>query len=180
MSVTVKWGTERLSFALPAPSTPLSHVRKALSDYTHLDAFKLIYNGAILKDDDTPISAYRIHANSTLQLIPITAAPQPQPQLQPVSATEAAVVTQIQAEVASVRQNLTPDLNRILQTQVSDKKDELRVGELLLQALLRIDGISPERSWDQARAERKAAVKEIQSLLDILDAHKAKSAAARR
>ena len=52
------------------------------------------------------------------------------------------------------------------------KPGELRQSnaELLLQALLRVDGIVPERDWNTARADRRAAVKHIQGLLDQLDA----------
>lgn len=44
-----------------------------------------------------------------------------------------------------------------------------RLGELLLQSLLRLDAISAEGEWEEARKERKGAVKEVQSLLDRLD-----------
>ena len=40
---------------------------------------------------------------------------------------------------------------------------------MLLQALLRLDAIAPEQEWAIARSDRKAAVKELQSLLDQLD-----------
>lgn len=48
-------------------------------------------------------------------------------------------------------------------------QDHTRLGELLLQSLLRLDAIAPERDWPTARAERKAAVREVQELLDNLD-----------
>ncbi|KAJ3503380.1 hypothetical protein NMY22_g18268 [Coprinellus aureogranulatus] len=41
--------------------------------------------------------------------------------------------------------------------------------KLLLQSLLRLDGIAPERDWHTARKARKEAVKEVQALLDCLD-----------
>ena len=51
----------------------------------------------------------------------------------------------------------------------AQEKDHARLGELLLQSLLRLDGIAAEGEWEQARRERKAAVKEVQMLLDRLD-----------
>jgi len=44
-----------------------------------------------------------------------------------------------------------------------------RLGELLLQALLRIDILPMDPTWPDARAERKRAVKTVQGLLDRLD-----------
>ena len=44
-----------------------------------------------------------------------------------------------------------------------------RLGEELLQALLRLDVLSLDGSWTSARTERKSAVKTIQALLDRLD-----------
>ena len=41
--------------------------------------------------------------------------------------------------------------------------------ELLLQSLLRLDAITAEGEWENARKERKGAVKEVQALLDRLD-----------
>jgi hypothetical protein len=44
-----------------------------------------------------------------------------------------------------------------------------RLGELLLQSLLRLDAVNAEGEWLEARKERKVAVKEVQRLLDRLD-----------
>lgn len=53
---------------------------------------------------------------------------------------------------------------------VSQKKEHIRLGELLLQSLLRLDGVTPDTQWEDARRERKDAVREVQTLLDQLDA----------
>lgn len=44
-----------------------------------------------------------------------------------------------------------------------------RLGELLLQSLLRLDVINMDGTWTDARKERKVAVKTVQGLLDKLD-----------
>lgn len=49
------------------------------------------------------------------------------------------------------------------------EREHVRIGELLLQSLLRLDAISAEGEWELARRERKGAVKEVQGLLDRLD-----------
>ncbi|KAG6812024.1 hypothetical protein H0H92_004686 [Tricholoma furcatifolium] len=165
MTVTVKWGKERISFDLPAPDTPLYAVRKALSEYTHLsiDAFKLIHAGAIMKDDSAPISAYHLTPNSTIALI--GSADHHQAATSP---SERNVLSSIQSELSSVNTSLKPDLDAFLLAP-TDQKEHTRLGELLLQALLRLDGIAPEPAWEQARRERKDAVRQVQDMLDRLD-----------
>jgi hypothetical protein len=49
------------------------------------------------------------------------------------------------------------------------QQEHTRLGELLLQSLLRLDAITPESDWEDARAARKAAVKEVQADLEKLD-----------
>lgn len=194
MSVSVKYGRDRLSFAIPDPTTPVSAIRQSLADYTGLpyDGFKLIHKGAVIRDDNAPIAAYNITTSSVLQLIPTNheehyqyQQQQQQPQQQqPVqvappttSGAESAVLHTIHTELATVRSSLTPALNNLLlrvsssnqATSDKDRKEFLRIGELLLQSLLRLDAIVPDREWDTARAERRAAVKEVQGLLDTLD-----------
>ena len=44
-----------------------------------------------------------------------------------------------------------------------------RLGELLLQSLLRLDLLTLDGSWTEARQERKSAVREVQVMLDRLD-----------
>lgn len=48
-------------------------------------------------------------------------------------------------------------------------KEHSRLAELLLQSLLRLDAISADGGWDEARKMRKEAVREVQGLLDRLD-----------
>jgi hypothetical protein len=48
-------------------------------------------------------------------------------------------------------------------------KERLRLSELLLQSLLRLDAITTDSEWEEARKERKAGVKEVQTLLDRID-----------
>ncbi|EAU91021.1 hypothetical protein CC1G_03189 [Coprinopsis cinerea okayama7 len=180
MSVTVKFGRDRISLALPSPDTTLHAIKQSLADYTGLNAFKLIHKGAVMRDDNAPISAYRIHPGSVIQMIPVDESmPQPPPSNRQSATTdddENSVITTIHTELAMVRSTLAPDLNDLLgritnteKTSEKDKKEFLRIGELLLQSLLRLDGVTPDRDWVKAREERKKAVKEVQGLLDTLD-----------
>ena len=115
----------------------------------------------------------------------------------PERRTEETTIKQIQTELDKVRKTLQPDVDTFLSTlqgtatsdavppqpapkpskskpAASEKQPDLaqehvRLGEMLLQSLLRLDAINAEGEWEQARKERKLAVKEVQGLLDRLD-----------
>ncbi|KAF8637998.1 hypothetical protein AX16_010630 [Volvariella volvacea WC 439] len=180
MPVIVKWGRERLSFDLPSFDIPLGDLRSHIAQYIQLGPhdFKLIHKGALLKDDSVPLSSYHIQNNSTIVLVgskrdepqaPIPAAAPPQNSQQ-------STISTIQSELAAVRKQLTPAVESFLVAiaqgppSQTHHKEHTRLGELLLQSLLRLDAIVPETQWEDARRERKTAVKEVQSLLDRLDA----------
>ncbi|KAH8925038.1 hypothetical protein BT69DRAFT_1295960 [Atractiella rhizophila] len=56
------WGKERLQLPLPPPSTPLSNFRTLIAHRTGVLPHhqKLIFSGAVLKDDSAPLSAYHL------------------------------------------------------------------------------------------------------------------------
>ncbi|BGP32791.1 hypothetical protein JCM10296v2_004575 [Rhodotorula toruloides] len=58
--VEVQWGREKLRVPLPPPNSPLSTLRATLYNQTGVPPShqKLIYAGAVLKDDLSPLSAY--------------------------------------------------------------------------------------------------------------------------
>ncbi|KAI0949330.1 hypothetical protein AcW1_008974 [Taiwanofungus camphoratus] len=211
MSYVVKWGRERLHFPLPPPDTKLATLRHDLAAYTQLPAqsFKLIHAGAVMKDDNAPISAYGIKPSSTIALVggePLPAHPQrataklSAKARAPRERTEASTVAQIRSELDAVRATLQPSVDVFLSaldpaapvpapaptvaasapapqaagtaaaTPLPELEQEhVRLGELLLQALLRLDAITAEGEWEEARRERKGAVREVQALLDRLD-----------
>jgi len=107
--------------------------------------------------------------------------------------SEQSTLLAIQAEIESVRKSLQPAVTSFL-SSVSEavsgtleptadtntpavpalshedaKATHAQLGELLLQALLRLDAIAPESGWTEVRSARKGAVKEVQGLLDLLD-----------
>lgn len=66
-----------------------------------------------------------------------------------------------------VEANLAADLH-----SNDDSRDPTRLAhlsELLLQALLKLDGIQVESDWTEARTARKEGVRQVQNLLDRLD-----------
>ncbi|KAJ7497449.1 BAG domain-containing protein [Mycena latifolia] len=184
--VHLKWGTDRFTFDLPPPTTPLSAIRASVAQHTHLplDGFKLIHKGAVMKDDNAPISAYQLRQSSTIAVLEIGPPPaQPQQVPPPIpppkhksaapARTEQAVISTIQAELANVRAELSPAVDTLLASAPGHPnpktKEHIRLSELLLQSLLRLDAITTDGEWEAARRERKAAVKEVQALLDSLD-----------
>ncbi|KAF7315530.1 BAG domain-containing protein [Mycena indigotica] len=170
--VNVHWNRERYTFPLPPPETPLKAIREAIANITHLTDFKLIHKGAVMKDPETPISAYHIRETSTITVIeigqPPVAALKPTPPPPAAVRSEQSVISAIQSELATVRQDLSPAVDKLLLSTQPQPKEHLRLSELLLQALLRLDAISTGE-WEEARKERKVAVKEVQELLDRLD-----------
>ncbi|KAI0041604.1 hypothetical protein FA95DRAFT_1683116 [Auriscalpium vulgare] len=193
-SITVKWGRERLQIPLPPPDTKLAVLRATLAEQTHLppDGFKLIYAGAVMKDDNAPLSAYKLRPNTTMVLLDSSApaaSPAPAPR---APLTEASAISAFKAEVARVRDTLEPGVDALLRdiappptpasadptpspaptaagVTPAQTTEHTRLGELLLQALLRLDAIPVESAWTDARAERKGAVRTVQGVLDRLD-----------
>ncbi|CAA7261707.1 unnamed protein product [Cyclocybe aegerita] len=177
MPVTVHWGRDRFCFDLPPPDTKLAAIRNSIAAYTQLApaAFAIVHDGAVCADDNAPISVYHLRPNSALAIVANTEAPAP------FKNTEHAQIAAIQAELNTVNTALRPAHHQFIadlahQPRASLTKEHLRLSELLLQALLRFDAIVPERDWATARAHRKAAVKDLQSLLDQLDSAWAASA----
>ncbi|KDR75174.1 hypothetical protein GALMADRAFT_140708 [Galerina marginata CBS 339.88] len=170
MPVTVWWGRDRFEFELPAPETLLSAVRHSVAVYTQLPyaAFQIVHDGAVMADDNAPISAYHLRPNSSIAIVANADLPAPPKN------TEHAQIASIHAELAAARDHLFPAQHAFLRDlSLAPKsalaKEHSRIGELLLQALLRLDAIVPEPDWLIARADRKAAVKELQACLDQLD-----------
>ncbi|KAH9892907.1 hypothetical protein C8Q73DRAFT_77011 [Cubamyces lactineus] len=73
------------------------------------------------------------------------------------------------AASAPLPKPVSTDTGRSMSLGADMEQEHLRLGELLLQSLLRLDAINAEGEWEDARRERKGAVKEVQGLLDRLD-----------
>ena len=183
----------RLQFPLPSPDTKLAVIREQIADHIHLphSSFKLIHAGAVMKDDGAPsswhrilfgdaltnviapVSSYGLKNKSTIAVVggpeKVSAAPERK--------TEKHVIAQIETELDKVRTGLLPSVDRLLDSLSNhtvvpgDNLDQehTRLGEFLLQSLLRLDAIHAESEWEQARRDRKAGVREVQALLDRLD-----------
>jgi len=175
MSYNVKWGREKLQFPLPSPDTKLAVIRAQIADHINLppSSFKLIHAGAVMKDDSVPISSYGLKNKS---IIAVVGGPE-QVGAAPERKTETHVITQIETELDKVRTGLLPSVDKFLESLSNHTavpgdnfdQEHTRLGELLLQSLLRLDAIHAENEWERARKDRKAGVREVQALLDRLD-----------
>lgn len=140
------------------------------------------------------VSAYGIKEKSTIAIVgggdnSISSKSAPERR------TEESTISQIRGELDKVREKLQPDVDDFLSAlhssttssvpppqpaakpassrtvgkQADLAQEHMRLGELLLQSLLRLDAIIAEGEWEEARKERKGAVREVQGLLDRLD-----------
>jgi len=180
MSIRVKWGAERLNLPLPTPETTLGELRKAIAECIHLPptSFKLIHSGAVMKGDSFPITAYSIRHGSTIQVV---GGPGPIPGRKVSSGnaqarpSEQGLIQVIENELLQVRKTLAPGVQSFQTGLTSEpnpdtlRQEHTRLGELLLQSLLRLDALMPQSEWVDARSARKTAVKEVQNLLTQLD-----------
>jgi BAG domain len=117
------------------------------------------------------VSVYKIRSGGTLLLLDSTPAASPSPAAAVApkpQRTEASTIELIQSEIANIRGTLEPSVDTFLRTPTVDA-EHTRLGELLLQALLRLDAISIDSTWTEARRERKSAVRAVQGVLDRLD-----------
>ena len=129
--------------------------------------------GGVLTHVIAPVSSYGLKNKSTIAVV---GGPE-QVNTAPERKTEKHVITQIESELDKVRTGLLPSVDKFLASlsnQAIPPEDGLdqehkRLGELLLQSLLRLDAIQAESEWEQARKDRKAGVREVQALLDRLD-----------
>lgn len=130
--------------------------------------------------NETIVQSYSLKPGSTIHLIG-SAAPLPtsrQSAKEEIPRTQEGMMTTIQAELDAVQKKVIPSLETFLNAlsvpespaKEDLKQEHTRLGELLLQSLLRLDAITPESAWEEARKSRKAAVKQVQGILDKLDA----------
>jgi len=125
--------------------------------------------------DRFTVSAYKIKASSTIAII--GSADKTIPGGRGAQANEKerqSPLTSIHSEMDTIRGTLIPELDAFVQTlsapTADSNKEHSRLSELLLQSLLRLDAVNcSDDQWEDARKERKAAVKEVQGLLDRLD-----------
>ena len=134
------------------------------------------------------VSAHKIRANRKIVLME-KGAPVPEPssissskQKPSKPATEISTIAAVHSEISNVNKTIVPALNAFLAflSSPSDpeytppqsltlEQEHTRIGELLLQSLLRLDVLAMDGAWTDARKERKGAVRSVQTMLERLD-----------
>lgn len=223
--IEVQWGRERLRVALPPPNSPLSTLKSELYNMTGVppDHQKLIYSGAVLKDDLATLATYDLidappasssssttsfwdnwsftGNNKTRKLkrlvmlgdkdvarvldrkIPIE-----EPPPEKVADDEVTLVKKIGDIVENSVREWEPKILQ-LESYLAERRSGAEVetdsapveapnprtaiwlSEVLLQSLLKLDSFDIPSGFSDARKERKAAVKSLQSALDRVDAY---------
>jgi len=126
-----------------------------------------------MSDKWRAVSAYHLRPNSTIFIVSHGGDNIPNDKNK---TTEQSLIATIQAELSSINSTLVPShsyflsqLQLQLPANAALSKEKARLSELLLQSLMRLDAIIPERDWTTARSQRKAAVLHVQNLLDQMD-----------
>lgn len=187
----------RFNVPIPSPATtPLSQLLGTLSHVTSVptDQLKLIYKGAVLKDQSLTVASYGIEDGAQLGLVgkegqPPQPTPAPAQQVvkkknkQPETDTESVltdwirnlvngVVQPLEASIATfVSQVSAKATNRPAHIPPFDKlqKEHARLSELLLRGLLDLDGVEIPSGWADARKERKEGVRKLQGEINKVD-----------
>ncbi|BEJ14685.1 hypothetical protein CspHIS471_0404520 [Cutaneotrichosporon sp. HIS471] len=196
ITVHVKWGRERFNIPIPNPDmTPLSQLIGTLSHQTGIpaDQLKLVFKGAVLKDQLLTLSSYGITDGSNLTMVgkegPAPAPPAPTQKVvkkknkQPDTDSEqvlvdwirnlvSGVVDPLEASIATFVHQAAPSATNKPKVQQSFEvlqREHARLSELLLKGLLDMDGVEIPSGWTEARLERKNGVKRLQGVLTRLD-----------
>ena len=184
----------RYNIPIPQPSvTPLSTLLATLSTQTGLplDQLKLVYKGAVLKDQSLTLSAYGITDGSTLVLVgktgQVVGSTKPPPVVQknkqPETTTESILVDWIRCLVSGLLNPLRLSIvtfisqtdpkatNRPAQIPSFEvlQREHARLSEMLLRGLLDLDGVEVPGGWADARQARKEGVKAVQGELTRVD-----------
>lgn len=79
----------------------------------------------------------------------------------------------VQTDLPQYRTLFTPAAKQTKEEARQLKKkieeEHARLGELLLQMLLKLDGIDAQPDFEEARKQRKAGVKQLQAYIDEVD-----------
>ncbi|GAA5975284.1 hypothetical protein JCM11641_005918 [Rhodosporidiobolus odoratus] len=245
-AIEVQWGREKIRVPLPPPASPLSALKATLYNITGVppDHQKLIFSGAVLRDDLLPLSSYqlvddesadfsandgdkprsfwdswsfagrsgskkklkklvmlgskdvsarvddRLSTRKDLQDLAAAETAAPSSSSEAKVDDEATVqrrikeiaedrltdlepkVGQVEAYIQQVQKKRRGEAVEEEELSAPQSRTLLFLSETLLQALLRLDSIEVPGSFAQARADRKEAVKRVQSVLDRVDAAK--------
>ncbi|KAL1920005.1 uncharacterized protein VTP21DRAFT_1151 [Calcarisporiella thermophila] len=195
MIIQVAWNRQLFEIDLGSSSDVLSRttvadLKSRIKEATGMpiNSMKLIYSGAVMKNDLVPLSQYGIRNRSKVMLL--TSMPDggvANRQAQDEDSEEQALLIRVQNLVAQVTRTLIPQIESYEQ-QVAGyfaapplppdadaasrqrfEKTHREISERLMQALFALDSIVCPENAQRVREKRREAVRWAQSLLDRVD-----------
>ncbi|CAG8616530.1 14372_t:CDS:2 [Funneliformis caledonium] len=184
--IIVSWGKERihLDFELQGAGsleeTTLKQLKERLKKVTGVpvNGQKLVFSGAVMKDNTVKLGSFGLHPFSKILLIVQTSTGSPE---------EHALIKRISESIEKTRTKLIPQIesfeisiSSFLSEQDNDKDttDTIKsklvethhyIVEALMQTLLTLDDVACPPEFETARKKRREAVKYTQDLIDRVD-----------
>ncbi|CAG8465395.1 3137_t:CDS:2 [Ambispora leptoticha] len=191
--IIVSWGKEKFHIGFEKEGsgsleeTTLKELKERLKSITGvpLNGQKLVYSGAIMKDENSNLSSLGIHAASKILLIGSKPDKTQLAETSSGSPEEHALISRISASVEKIRNTSLPQIESF-ETQVanyisSNNHQEIikvhqkltethhLIVENLMQSLLSLDSVDCPQDFQVARQKRREAVKFTQGLIDRAD-----------
>ncbi|RUS12516.1 hypothetical protein BC937DRAFT_87672, partial [Endogone sp. FLAS-F59071] len=191
-SLLVMWGRHRFHVDFTGyegaehgfSGVTLGMLKERCRDVTGVpvNAMKLLYSGAIMKDDNAPLSIFGLQPGA--KLILVGTKPDDQEVLTTTASgnpEEHALLTRISAPLRKATDVLLPQIDAY-ETAAANPPDPADaagrkkmtdthnlLSEQLMQQLLTLDGIAFPPEFETARQKRREAVRAVQGYLDRLD-----------
>lgn len=193
--IIVSWGKERihLDFELQGAGsleeTTLKQLKERLKKVTGVpvNGQKLVFSGAVMKDNTVKLGSFGLHPFSKILLIGNKPNANDLVQTSTGSPEEHALIKRISESIEKTRTKLIPQIesfeisiSSFLSEQDNDKDttDTIKsklvethhyIVEALMQTLLTLDDVACPPEFETARKKRREAVKYTQDLIDRVD-----------
>ncbi|KAI8099933.1 uncharacterized protein BX664DRAFT_254211 [Halteromyces radiatus] len=131
----------------------------------------LLYNGGYLQDDQATIASLGIRPYATIVVLGDQVLNEQAQQTASGNEEEVGCLSRIQ-KVMDQSQTWEKRISTLEQGDIQDKDEVLYLSEMLMRALITLDGVVCPSSFTTARQQRRDVVHLCQSLLDRVDSLK--------
>ncbi|CAG8785768.1 30709_t:CDS:2, partial [Gigaspora margarita] len=191
----VNWGREKLHIEFTEQGTgsleetTLKQLKERLKEITGvpINGQKLVFSGAIMKDETATLSSFGLQPFSKLILMGSKPNAKDLAQTTSGSSEEHALIARISQSVEKTKTNLIPQIESFetsvatyLSTENNDDTVKSKLAEAhhcivetLMQSILTLDSVVCPPEFETARQKRREAVKFTQGLIDRVDEVKA-------
>ncbi|RIB14603.1 hypothetical protein C2G38_2194613 [Gigaspora rosea] len=193
--LVVNWGLEKLRIEFAEQGTgsleetTLKQLKERLKDITGvpINGQKLVFSGAIMKDETATLSSFGLQPFSKLILMGSKPNAKDLAQTTSGSSEEHALIARISQLVEKTKTNIIPQIESFetsVATYLSSENNDDTVKsklaeahhcivETLMQSILTLDSVVCPPDFETARQKRREAVKFTQGLIDRVDEVKA-------